>query len=226
MSTHYGPDDTWPRHQKPWWNEALAEARAAGWTLNHIDAPHRFGVVSCPSEDDGTRHSFMVDKTARGGETKSKEARKLVLNVCQHASTVTGSKVRVRQDECERLLHEAERLISIADTGLTLAEAHVAAWADLERLETQLETAAANLAEVLRREQEDAWQAAEDVGDDAPEPDSIAATLDDAASVVTRSESVATALRVRKPKLAESLLSRAQAARVRIGDLRDRLGAL
>ena len=75
MSTHYGPGDSWPRHQKQWWNEALAEAHAAGWTLNYIDAPHTFGVVSCPSEDDDTRHSFMVDKTARGGETKSKEAR-------------------------------------------------------------------------------------------------------------------------------------------------------
>jgi multidrug resistance efflux pump len=224
MSTQYGPDDSWPRHQKQWWNEALAEAHAVGWTLNYIDAPHTFGVVSCPSEDDDTRHSFMVDKTARGGETKSKEARKLV-RTCQHASTVTGSKVRVRQEECERLLHEAERLISIADAGLTSAEAQAAAWADLERIETQLETAEANLAEVLRRELEEALQAADDA-DDAPEPDTIAATLDDAATAVTRSESVATVLKMRKPKLAQPLLNRAQAARVRIADLRDRLGAL
>jgi hypothetical protein len=224
MSTHYGPADSWPRHQKPWWSEALAEAHAAGWTLNYIDAPHTFGVVSCPSEDDDTRHSFMIDKTARGGETKSKEARKLV-RACQHASTVMGSKVRLRQEECERLLDEAERLISIADTGLTTAEARAAAWADLERIETQLETAEANLAEILRGELEEALRAADDA-DDAPEPDAIAATLDDAATAVTRIESVATALKVRKPKLAQPLLNRAQAARVRIADLRDRLAAL
>jgi hypothetical protein len=224
MSALFGPNDSWPRHQKPWWNEALAEARAVGWTLNYIDAPHRFGIVSCPSRDEGTRHSFMVDKTARGGETKSKEARKLV-RACQHASTETGSKVRVRQAECERLLHEAERLISIADAGLTLAEAQAAAWADLERLEAQLETAAANLAEVLRGELEEALQAADDA-DDAPEADMIAVTLDDAATAVTRSESVATALKVRKPKLAQPLLNRAQAVHVRIADLRERLGAL
>jgi hypothetical protein len=138
---------------------------------------------------------------------------------------VTGSKVRVRQEECERLLHEADRLISIADAGLTSAEAQAAAWADLERIEAQLETAEANLAEVLRRELEEALQAADDA-DDAPEPDTIAATLDDAATAVTRSESVATVLKMRKPKLAQPLLNRAQAARVRIADLRDRLGAL
>jgi signal transduction histidine kinase len=224
MSTQYGPGDSWPRHQKQWWNEALAATRAAGWTLNYIEAPHRFGTVSCPSKDDDSRHSFMVDKTARGGETKSKEALKLV-RACQHASTVTGSKVRQRQEECERLLREAERLISIADTGLTLAEAQAAAWADLERLETQLETAEANLAEVLRGEVEEALRAADDA-DDAPEPDTIAVTLDDAAAAVTRTESVATALKVRKPKFAEPLLNRAQAARVRIADLRDRLRAL
>jgi hypothetical protein len=160
----------WPRHQKQWWNEALGEARAAGWTLNHIDAPHRFGIASCPGEDDDARHSFMIDKTARGGETKSKEARKLI-RVCHHAAAATGSKVRQRQEECERLLDEADRLISIADEGLTLAEAYAVAWTDLERLETQLETAAANLVEALREEQDEAWQAVQEVS--VPAPDTI-----------------------------------------------------
>ena len=105
-----------------------------------------------------------------------------------------------------------------------MAEGRAAAWTDIERLGTQLETAAANLAEVLRGEQEEAWQAAEDA--DAPEPDTIAATLDDATTAVTMSESVATTLKMRKPKLAQPLLNRAQAARVRIADLRDRLRAL
>lgn len=114
--------------------------------------------------------------------------------------------------------------VSIADAGLTSAEARAAAWADVERIETQLETAAANLAEVLREEQEEAWQAAEDA--DAPEPDTIAAALEDATTAVTMSESVATTLKMRKPKLAQPLLNRAQAARVRIADLWDRLRAL
>lgn len=151
--TQYGPGETWPRHQMPYWNVTLAEARAAAWTLHYLDAPHCFGTVFCPGGDDGMRHSFKVDKTARGGESMSREARKLIRR-CQHGSSTTGSRVRARQEECRRLLDEAEQLISIADDGLTMAEARAAAWADLERLETQLETAAANVAETLRTAQE------------------------------------------------------------------------
>ena len=108
--------------------------------------------------------------------------------------------------------------------GLDL-EARVAALAELERLEIQLETAAANLAEALREEQEEAWRTALDTAD-APEPDSIAAVLDDAAAAVTSTETVATALKVRKPKLARLFLDRAHTAQVRIDELRDRLNAL
>jgi len=165
-----------------------------------------------------------VDKTAVGGETKSREARKAVRN-CQHAATASGSKVRTRQAECRRLLAEAERLIDLADTRLTLAEAKQAAWAELERIETQLETAAANLAEILRGEQDQAWQAAMDA-DDAPAPDAIAENLDDAMTVVVDSEKVATALKVRRPRLARPFLDRAHAARSRIEELRARLMAL
>jgi hypothetical protein len=219
-----GPGETWPSHQKPYWNEALAEARAAQWTLNYIDAPHRFGVVSCPGGSDGSRHSFMVDKTAGGGETKSREARKLI-RTCEHSPATTGSRVRARKAECERLLDEAERLIFVADAGLTSAEARAAALADLERIEMQLETAVANVAEMLRKEQEEAWQAAFDA-DDAPVADSIAATLDDATAAVTDSESVAAKLKVGRPHLAKPLSSRAREARARIAELWERLAAL
>lgn len=224
MSVQYGPDETWPRHQRPFWNEALDEARSAGWTLKYVDAPHKFGVVSCPGGEDGARHTFMVDKTATGGETKSREARKTVRN-CQHGATASGSKVHARQAECQRLLDEAERLIDLADTRLTLAEAKQAAWAELERIETQLETAAANLAEILWEEQEQAWQAAMDF-DDAPAPDAIAENLDDAIAAVAGSEKVATALKVRRPRLAQPFLDRAHAAKTRIDELTARLMAL
>jgi hypothetical protein len=170
------------------------------------------------------RHSFKVDKTARGGESMSREARKLI-RWCQHGSSTTGSRVRARREECRRLLDEAEQLISIADDWLTMAEARVAAWADLERLETQLETAAANVAETLRTAQEAVWQAASDA-DDAPEPDAIAETLDDAATAVGDAKSTATILRRRRPRLADPLLDRAQDALARIAELRNRLDAL
>lgn len=224
MTRRYGPNDTWPRHQKSYWNEALDEARAAEWTLNYVDAPHRFGVVSCPGGSDGNRHSFKVDKTAVGGETKSKEARKLI-RTCQHSPATTGSRVRARQEECARLLGEAERLISMADEGLTVAEARAAAWADLERIETQLETAAASLVEILRHEEEEAWRAVDDT-EDAPTLDSISATLGDAMTAVADSESVAAALKVRKPRLAKPFIDRAHQARTQIAELRERLAVL
>ena len=123
------------------------------------------------------------------------------------------------------MLDEAEQLISIADDGLTMAEARAAAWADLERLETQLETAAANVAETLRTAQEAGWQAASDA-DDAPEPDAIAETLGDAATAVGDAESAATTLRGRRPHLAKPLLDRVQDALARIAELRNRLKAL
>jgi len=53
MSTHYGPGDSWPRHQKPWWNEALAEA-APSWIWQLILAADQFIVKrSLPEEPEG-----------------------------------------------------------------------------------------------------------------------------------------------------------------------------
>ena len=220
-AVHYGPGETWPQHQKSYWNDALAEARAAGWTLTYLNAPHRFGIVSCPGGDDGNVHSFEVDKTARGGEWFSKLARK-DIRTCQHGSTTVGSKFSGRQDKCSRLLDEAERLVSEAEPGLRLAELRAAAWADLDRLEIQLATAAANVAEVLLAEEE-AWRTIMDT-DDAPAPHAISATLDNAMAAVLRGESVA--LKVRKPRLAESLLERAHEIRDHIAQLRERLAPL
>ncbi len=219
----YAPDETWPRHQKPYWNEVLSDARAAGWTLNYIDAPHRFGEVSCPGGDDGNRHSFSVDKTARGGETISREARKLIRS-CRHGLTTNGAKVRDRQAECERLLSEAERLVQAADAGLTSAEGREALWGEIERIERQLETAVANLAEIL--EEEGAVLLAAVDAEEVPDSESISAALDDAMTAVANSESVATALKVRKPRLAKPYLDRARRARIGIQELRLRLAAL
>ena len=219
----YGPSGTWPRHQKSYWNEALEEARAAGWMLTYLNAPHRFGIVSCPGGDDGNVHSFEVDKTAHGGERFSRLARRLI-RTCQHGSTSVGSKFCGRQDKCNRLLDEAERLLSEAEPGLRFAELRTAAWADLDRLEIQLATAAANVAEALLAEEE-AWQTIIDT-DDAPALDAISATLDNATTAVLSGESIAIALKVRKPRLAKPLLERAHEVRDRIAQLRERLAAL
>jgi hypothetical protein len=162
--------------------------------------------------------------TAKGGETKSREALKLIRR-CPHGSIAAGATVRSRYAEYGRLLDEAGRLVDIADGQLTMAEAKRAAWADLERIQVQLETAEANLAEVLRMDEESAWQAVYDT-DEAPDPDSISEALNDALAVVADGESVVAALKVRNPHLVGSFLDRVCEARTRIAELRARVEAL
>jgi hypothetical protein len=215
----YGPGDTWPSHQMPYWNKALAEARVAGWTLTYIDAPHLFAAVSCPAGE----HTFSVDKTARGGETKSKEAIKKIRR-CQHGTGQGGSKVQQRKEECTRLLGVADQLIAQAMEGLASAEAQQDAQEDLERLDLLLQSATASIEEVLA-DQETALQTAIDV-DDAPEPEVISATLDEATERVALSESVARTLQTGRPGLAKPFLMCASEARARISELRSRLAAL
>jgi hypothetical protein len=220
VKASYAPTETWPEHQKAYWNEALAEARRAGWSLTYIDAPHKFGVVSCPQRE----HTFLVDKTANGGETKSKEARKRI-RACRHGSVLGGSKVQARQDECKHLLDSADQLICDAEDRLARAETRQDAWADLELLEIQLQTAELTVKEALSAEEEAAWEAVLDA-DDAPDPPEIAAALDDAAAVVAQGEEVANVLGRGRPGLARPLLRRASKAKSRIVELRDRLRLL
>ncbi len=218
-SRTYGPAQTWPTHQKPYWNKALGEARNAGWTLTYIDAPHSFGSVSCPAGE----HTFSVDKTARGGETKAKEAIKKI-RWCPDSTAEPGSKVRSRQRECERLLAVAEELITIAEDGLTAAVEKQAAQHELDRIELLLQTANSNLSEILA-EQEAALLAALEV-DYAPKPAGISATLEDAREKVQHGESVARTLSAGRPNLAAPLLHRARQAYARIDGLSAPLGTL
>lgn len=216
MKERFGPDETWPQHQKPYWRSVLAEAREAGWTLTHVNAPHTFGVVTCPAGE----HTFMVDGTARGGETKSREARKIIRSRCRHGSVRDGGKVRERQEECCRLLDTAEQLIANADTDLTAAEDKQQAWDELELLEIQVESASVTIQQVQA-----AWETVYE-SDGAPEPELISGHLDEAELTVGRGESVAEVLGARHPALARPLLDRVGVAVGRIAELRDRLASL
>jgi hypothetical protein len=215
----YGPGDTWPSHEKKHWHEPLARAREAGWTLTYIDAPYRFGVVSCPAKV----HSFMVDKTAKGAETKAKEALKKI-SWCGHPA----GHVRTQQDKCRGLLDMADHLTAEVEEGLATAEAKQDAQEVLDRLEVQLETAASNIEEVeevLLAEQEAALEAAVAV-DDAPNPPVLAGKLDEATEAVSGSESLAKSVRAGHPGVAKPLLDRAKTLRSRILELRSRVAAL
>lgn len=209
----YGPGDTWPRHQKAYWHSVLAEARRAGWTLKYLDAPHAFGEVSCPGGD----HVFLVDKTARGGESASVRARRMI-DRCTHRRPAADSEARAVQERCERMLDEAGRLIECADEGLARASALRDAWDSVERLDLQLRTATETVAKVLRIESELqlAWEAVFAL-DDAPATGEIKSVLDGAAESAEQGRSAAASLRL------QSLVERARAYTGRIAVLREAL---
>jgi hypothetical protein len=213
----YGSDDTWPSHDKKHWHDPLAEARRSGWILTYVNAPHRFGVVSCPAG----QHTFEVDKTAKGSETKAKEALKKI-RWCEH---LPEGPARDQRDKSHELLGVAGQLAAEVEQGLVMAEAKQDAQEVLDRLEIQLTTAACNVEEVLPAEEEAALQAAIEV-DDAPDPPVLAEKLNDATAAVTCGESVVKSVKTGHPGVAKPLLDRAGELRVRIGTLRSRLAAL
>jgi|SRR5215475_3330475 len=214
--TVYGPSMTWPGHQKPHWRRALRQAREAGWTLKHLGAPHRFGVVVCPAGE----HTFDVDCTARGSETKALEVPKL-LRRCEHGEpTATGPRVAERLERAWRLLDRAEQLISIALEDLERVEARHAALAELDRVELLLAAADATVDEVLAAAQEEALERAAELAD-APGAGVIAETLDRAEAAVN--EATVVVRQIRRARPAGELRIRAETAKVRIDMLRVRL---
>jgi len=217
----YGPSDTWPVHDKKHWHEPLAEARRTGWTLTYVNAPHRFGVVSCPAGE----HTFMVDKTAKGAETKAKEALKKI-RWCGHPPAGPAQEQR---DIAAELLDVASQLVIEVALGLEQAEAKQNAQEALDGLELQLETAAANVEKVLTTEQEAALEAAIEVAievDDAPPLPVLTGKLAEAAVTVARGKSAAKEVRPRYPGVARPLLDRAAFLGRRIAELRTRLATL
>lgn len=212
----YGPNETWPSHEKKHWHDPLAAARQAGWTLTYVNAPHRFGIVSCPAKE----HSFAVDQTAKGSETKAKEALKRIA-WCNHPM----GDVRDRRDESRRLLDLAARLAVEVEEGLGAAEAKRDAWAVLDRLELQLDTAASNVDAALIAAEEATWEVAMAV-DDAPDPPAMEGRLDEAASALAGGESLAKSVRSSYPGVARPLLDQAKSLRAHIAELRLRLQGL
>jgi hypothetical protein len=217
--TVFGPTDTWPTHQKPYWNKALKQAHDAGWSLKYLDAPHRFGIVSCPAGE----HVFDVDKTARGAETRANEVPKKIRS-CQHGAAQSESKMEARRARCAQLLDRAEELLDGVERDLPLAEAKLAATAELDRLELILATAGANVDEAMA-EQDSALAAAIEVEvDEAPQLGHIGHSLSEAAESVAKATDVAGA--IRRPGIVKAIADRAKTANDRVATLRARLAAL
>lgn len=215
--TVYGPTERWPEHQKPYWKRALKQAREAGWSLHHLAAAHRFGVLTCPAGE----HTVNVDQTARGAETVAKDVPKR-LRGCTHGTEEIGSKVEQRRVRAETLLTSAEKLLDAADRDLGRLEASQAAWAELDRLELLVATAEVTLADVAA-DQEAAWRAAIDL-EDVLEPAAIRGTLAEAEEATD--EASLESARIRRPALTNALTRRVGLARARIDALKSRAGGL
>jgi hypothetical protein len=140
----------------------------------------------CPAGED----TFDVDKTARGGDAKALEVPKK-LDRCQHsgASARGGSRVALRQAECERLLARTEELINQAERDVELAQGKQDAYAELDRLEMLIDTAETNLNEVPA-EQDEALDRAADL-EHAPALALIEATVDEAEDTVDQAAGIA-----------------------------------
>lgn len=213
----FGPDDTWPSHQKAYWRTALRQARTAGWTLRHLGSPHWFGVVLCPAGE----HTFGVDSTARGAETIAAEVPKQ-LRACTHSvAGPDGSKVAQRRAESERLLRRAEELVDMAAVHLDRAEQKKTVRAELDRLELLLNSAQLTVDESLLLAQDVALDRAVEL-DDSPGPEMVAGSLDEAEDTAA----AAIAVRIRRSTIAAPLLGRASRIRQRIAGLRAWLDAL
>lgn len=228
----YGPDEPWPSSGFPsHFRDVMNEAKAAGWSLKHIDAPHRFGVMICPAGEGHPQvHTFEIDRTAVGSETKAIEARKKVRGKCPHSRVVSESKVASRKAECERLLSTAEALIGGVEQDLPLAEQHQEAVRVFESLDLRLRTAAVTVDEALSEsdvsEQVDEALVSVYTTEGAPAGEDLAGVLDDADSSVEKATGVATRLSKNSRGVARPYLARATAAKTRIAGLRDRLDAL
>jgi hypothetical protein len=146
------------------------------------------------------------------------------LRACPHSLIRSdGSKVPHRQVEADRLLGQAEKLVDAAAGDLARAEEREIVRAEIERLEILLETAGLTVDEGLRVAQDEALDRAVDL-EDAPGPDSVLATLDEADDAAGAAVGIAT--RIRRRSIADPLLERGARIRRRIAMLRARLDDL
>ncbi|GCD91207.1 hypothetical protein NLS1_32130 [Nocardioides sp. LS1] len=194
----------------------MRAARAAGWTFNHIDSAHVFGEIVCPTG----QHVKKIFKTGENTETVAIDALNLVIRCPDSAARPPGDKSQVRLESAQKLLGEAELMISSAEDDLSQIEAKEDAeqrFNDLCDLELRIDTAALTLAE-LEELQDEAFAEATA---DAPLPAAVEAAITTASAKVETA--VAEIKRVNKRGPVKEIHQRAGAARERIAALRVRL---
>ncbi len=111
----YGPDESWPQHDLPWWADALEVARGAGWHLITFSG-HTWGKVVCSREVDDP-HQKVIFSTGRASENVARDLPKLVRR-CKHPRK--GDSDRLAQ--AGQLLDGAALLLDAAESRLQSRE--------------------------------------------------------------------------------------------------------
>lgn len=210
-------DEAWPDHAKPWWAEALREARGAGWQLRTFSG-HTWGKVVCDREVPDA-HEMLIFSTGRGGENAAKQLEKLIRR-CHHKQSSPPHDDIERAsrllDGASTLLDAAELLLSAADKRsqaeelLSLAEDAIASAEDSD--------AFLDAATALDGESGEAEMRAAELTAAAryspKRPQTKAAITDEAERRVDQAEVVTSA---------DSVIAKARSLRERIGEIRARL---
>jgi hypothetical protein len=213
----YTADEPWPDHAKPWWTQALHEARGAGWQLRTFSG-HTWGKVVCDREATEP-HQMLIFSTGRGGENAAKQLEKLIRR-CHHKQSSPPDDDVVRASRllegASMLLDAAELLLSAADKRsqaeelLSMAEDAVARVEDSDAF---LDAAAA-----LDGESSEADMRATDLTASAnyspKRPQTTAAMTDEAERRVDQAEVVTSA---------HTVVEKARSLRERIKEIRARL---
>jgi hypothetical protein len=208
----YGPDETWPSHDLPRWQEALKIARVFGWSLHKFDG-HWFGMISCPSGE----HTKPVDCTARNTEIKAKEARKAVEKTCHCAGSRPASATARKILDANNKLDSAENLLNHAEHLCADLQARTDVETQLEELahlEGVIDAAATNLAEL----QDAALAAALALEETDPPAGDPYVLLQEAGDHIASAECLASQLR--RPDQRRLVADRARAATTRLIGLR------
>lgn len=231
----YGPDDTWPRHGRDYFREALRYARNARWWLGKFD-DHSFGRAVCDRDlPSDSRCEFLIFSSGSGSESAARELKKLVDH-CPHRSS-SGSRRLTAVEEAKNLLDEADLLIGAAERCVVADNMQDAAGELLELAAAATETAQEALStveqdvdravqlEAAAHEERHAAGGLADAGGystDAPlEAEPLLGTADERVATAERRLGPASNTGRQRSQLRE----RATRTRTRIQSMRDQLGS-
>jgi len=221
----YGPDETWPVHGGPGWDETLDMARSAGWHLLTYSG-HAWGQICCSREIEEP-HQRVIFSTGRGSESVALSTRNLISR-CRHPRDSGFD--REPLNRAASLLQGAQTLVSAAFACLSSTEKTHRVEQLLEMAEMTVSEADGFLEEAValdsaaKNDLVEGYKLAAEAGVDPGIPPAV----DELAATAAAHVDDADAELARVPLTAErdALLQRSAALRQEIAELQQRIRAL